>query len=338
MNFPKLEWLCKMGLNQLAKVIINGRYHGSTGKINLKGKTIYEILGLNKVNTRVLQEIDGNADCLRLLQVAQRMEINFKPEQLTRYYQTFGCNTDLLKSTNRKVSLHKLVKYIEKESEQYPMGDRAGCWQYSYMRYEEREDPRITRKKNMAHDWLEYLTWCQALKYDLENMFIYLPKNFKKVHDRTAGEYQALQDKKAAAEKRRREQEVKRRMEATKKAMDKIFDANNGIDNAFAIKGKGLILVVPKTSDEIRAEGATLHHCVGSYVGRVAKGETMILFVRKEKEPDKPYFTMEWNDNKIIQCRGNHNCAMPPEVEAFVKVFEKKMQETIENEKRKKVC
>jgi hypothetical protein len=168
-------------------------------------------------------------------------------------------------------------------------------------------------------------------------MFIYLPKNFKKVHDRTAGEYQALQDKKAAAEKRRREQEVKRRMEATKKAMDKIFDANNGIDNAFAIKGKGLILVVPKTSDEIRAEGAALHHCVGSYVGRVAKGETMILFVRKEKEPDKPYFTMEWNGNKIIQCRGNHNCAMPTEVEAFVKAFEKKMQETIENEKRKKV-
>ena len=31
-----------------------------TGKVNYKAETIYEILGLNKVNTRTLQAIDGN--------------------------------------------------------------------------------------------------------------------------------------------------------------------------------------------------------------------------------------------------------------------------------------
>ena len=54
----------------------------------------------------------------------------------------------------------------------------------------------------MAHDWLEYIGWCRELKYDLDNKFIYMPNNFKKVHDRTAEEYKALQDKKAAAEKK----------------------------------------------------------------------------------------------------------------------------------------
>ena len=73
------------------------------------------------------------------------------------------------------------------------------------MRYKERTDPQIERKQNMAKDWLEYLGWCRELKYDLNNMFVYMPNNFKYVHDRTAKEYQALQDKKAAAEKRRKE-------------------------------------------------------------------------------------------------------------------------------------
>ena len=335
LEFPKLEWICKMGLNQIAIEIINGRYHGSVGKIKFSGETIYDILGLNKVNTRILQEIDGNDYELRLLQVAQQIGIRFTPEQLREYYETFECNTDLMKATKQKVSLHKMVKYITKESENYPIGERGGCWQYSYMRYTEREDPRIERKRNCAHDWLEYLKWCEALKYDLDNMFIYMPKNFKKVHDRTAQEYQALQDKKAAAEKKRQEALARKRMEKIKKDMEELFE-KNGETDAFKIKGNGLVIVVPKSGDEIKAEGEKLHHCVGGYVDRVARGETNIFFVRKSVEPDVPYFTMEFKNNKIIQCRGSHNCGMPPEVEAFVKVFEKKMQEASKENKTEK--
>lgn len=266
LDFPKLEWLCKMGLNNLVRNIIDDRrkyYYGRmVGKVEYKGKTIYEILGLTKVNTRILQKVDGNNHVLRLLQVSQQIGFQFKPEQLQEYYETFECNTELLKQTNRKVSLHKLVKYITKESELYPLGDNGGCWKYAYMRCKEREDSRIERKRNMAKDWLEYLGWCKELKYDLDNMFIYMPTNFKKVHDRTAKEYQELQDKKAAAEKKRMEREAKRNMEQTRKALEEILKTNDGTD-AFSIKGKGLILIVPKSGDEIRAEGAALHHCGG---------------------------------------------------------------------------
>ncbi len=337
LNFPKLEWLCKMGLNNLARDVISdhGYCSGMTGKVNYKGGTIYEILGLTKVNTRILQAVDGDHNVLRLLQVSQQMGFQFKPEQLKEYYETFGCNTELLKQANRKVSLHKLVKYITKESERYPLGSERGCWQYAYMRYTEREDPRIERKRNTAKDWLEYLGWCEALKYDLDNMFIYMPTNFKKVHDRTAKEYQALQDKKAAVEKKRQEAMARKRMEQTRKAMEELFKKNAGTD-VFSIKGNGLVLVVPRNGDEIKAEGETLHHCVGGYVERVAKGETSIFFVRKTEAPEKPYFTMEYRENRVTQCRGYKNCGMPPEVEAFVKVFEKKMQDSMRREKIEK--
>ena len=333
LEFLELEWICKMGLNLLAMGIINDTYHGATGKINMKGGTIYKILGLNKLNTKILQAIDGNYDELRLLQAAQAIDLQLKPDQLKEYYETFECNIDLLKQANRKVSLHKLVKYIGKESERYPIGEFSGCEKYAYMRYQEREDPRIERKRNMAKDWLEYIGWCKELKYDLDNMFIYMPTNFKKVHDRTAKEYQALQDKRAAAEKKRQETLAKKRMEQTRKAIEEIFKKNEGMD-VFSIKGKGLLLVIPKSGDEIKAEGEALHHCVGGYVSRVAKGETNIFFVRKADAPDKPYFTLEYKDNHVVQCRGLHNCDMPPEVKAFVKVFEKKMKDAASQHRR----
>lgn len=339
LDFPRLEWLCKMGLNNLARDIINNKnyYHGMVGKVNYEGKTIYEILGLTKVNTRVLQTVDGNDYVLRLLQVSQQIGLQFKPEQLQEYYETFECNTELLKQANRKVSLHKLVKYITKESERYPLGDKGGCWQYSYMRYKEREDPRIERKRNMAKDWLEYLGWCKELKYDLDNIFIYMPTNFKKVHDRTAKEYQELQDRKSVAEKKRRENEAKRNMEQTRKALEEILKTNNGAD-AFSIKGKGLVLVVPKTADDLKAEGEKLHHCVGDYVDKIAKGETNIFFVRKADSLDEPYFTLEWKNNDVFQCRGIHNCDMTPDVKAFTQAFKKKMLDSMKRSEEKRRC
>lgn len=326
LEFPKLEWLCKMSLNNLAADIMNH----SNQCIDVKGNTIYDILQLNKENVRVLQAVDGNRYELRLLQVAQSIGLRLSPEELSGFYETFECNTDLLKEAGRKVSFHKLIRYISRESENYPLGERHTCSRMYYYGPSNRErvDPRIERKQNTARDWLEYLQWCKELKYDLNSMFIYMPNNFKKVHDRTMREYQALQDKKAAAEKRRQEREAARRMKQTQEALKKILTTNDGTD-AFSIKGAGLILVVPRTGAEIKAEGEALHHCVGSYVQRVAEGKTNIFFIRKANEPEKPYFTMEWNNNKVVQCRGMSNCGMPPEVEAFTKAFEKKMLDSI---------
>ena len=330
---PKLEWICKMGLNKLAFHLIKYEcrgYGNGVGKVKLNEATIYKILGINKVNTRILQEIDGDSGALRLLQVAESIGLNLKAQQLKEYYETFECNTELLKQANRKVSLHKLVKYIERESENYPLGENWSLCRYSRWSQFEKPDPVIERKQNMAKDWIEYLGWCRELNYDTDNMFIYMPKNFKKVHDRTSAEYIALKDRQEAAKKKKEYERAKRNMKKMKAALKELLENNGG--DAFSIKGKGLMLVVPKDGTELKREGEALHHCVGSYIDKVTRGETNIFFVRKEKEPDKPYFTLEFKNNWIVQCRGSHNCGMPPEVEAFVKAFEKKMQETVKEQ------
>lgn len=89
---------------------------------------------------------------------------------------------------------------------------------------------------------------------------------------------------------------------------------------------EGLFIRLPNRLEELKKEGEALHHCVGTYMERVRKGETMIFFIRRKEEPEKPYYTLEWH-GKVVQCRGSHNCDMTPEVKAFVQIFQEKMTE-----------
>ena len=69
-----------MGFNKLAFHLIKYEckgYGSGVGKVKLNEATIYKILGINKVNTRILQEIDGDSGALRLLQVSLKMEACF---------------------------------------------------------------------------------------------------------------------------------------------------------------------------------------------------------------------------------------------------------------------
>ena len=60
-------------------------------------------------------------------------------------------------------------------------------------------------------------------------------------------------------------------------------------------------------ADELIAEGAALHHCVGGYADRMADGESAIFFIRRLEEPDRPYYTLELVNRRVIQCRTRHN-------------------------------
>lgn len=321
MEFPKFEWICKMGLNNLAANIVNkySFYYISTDVIDYKANTIYEILGLTKVNTKILQEIDGNTDELDLLREAQKLNIQMSAEVVKEYYEVFGCDIKLLREKGNKISFHKFFKYFDKEIERYI--DKKP-------KEKLKREELIELKRNMVNDWKDYLSWCRELKYNLDIMFIYMPNNFKQVHDRVAKEYKDLKDRKAAAEKKRRDKLVAKKMQKIKKDMEEIFSKNAGVD-ALNIKGNGLILIVPANSEAIKEEGEALHHCVGTYIERVAKGETAIFFIRKENEPNKPYYTLEWRDNKVIQCRGMNNCSVTDKVKAFVQAFEEKMNEQL---------
>lgn len=90
----------------------------------------------------------------------------------------------------------------------------------------------------------------------------------------------------------------------------------------------GFLAKVAESSSELIAEGKVLHHCVGTYADRHAKGKCTIILIRKQEEPNVPFYTMELTPAKqIAQVRGDHNCGMTQEVEAFVESYKKYLAE-----------
>lgn len=90
------------------------------------------------------------------------------------------------------------------------------------------------------------------------------------------------------------------------------------LDNLSFEAGGLLIRPCANETDLIR-EGRELHHCVANYAKDHANGKTAILFIRRVKEPDVPFFTLEFDEKKLVvrQNRGLRNCARTPEVKEF---------------------
>ena len=120
---------------------------------------------------------------------------------------------------------------------------------------------------------------------------------------------------------------VAQKMLANKTKMEK-WEAVKPNWDKYKFKDEDFEIVPPKEPDEIVAEGRILNHCVGGYVDRVANGETIILFLRKKSEPDKPFYTLNLDPTgkRLIQVHGYKNRwpATDPETLPFLDEWVKK--------------
>jgi hypothetical protein len=77
----------------------------------------------------------------------------------------------------------------------------------------------------------------------------------------------------------------------------------------------------PEKPEDLAVEGFELRHCVKSYIDRVANGQTNVLFIRKKNELDKPFFTVELTNDRVIRQVhgfGNRNADTEPNMVEFV--------------------
>lgn len=113
-----------------------------------------------------------------------------------------------------------------------------------------------------------------------------------------------------------REQERYEKLQKSFEAQQKDWAKYEMTDGEFVIK-------YPEKASDLSTEGLALHHCVKSFVDKVAEKRTTILFIRKVENPDTPYFTMEVCDGAIRQVHGACNSNIPEgsALETFVNNF-----------------
>ena len=102
-----------------------------------------------------------------------------------------------------------------------------------------------------------------------------------------------------------KEERNKEEQERLNKLAAKLYDQRK---EKFEYADDNFSIVVPEEMNKITKEGVYLHHCVGGYISNVAEGRTNILFLRRNKEIDIPFFTIEVNNyNEVIQIHGLYN-------------------------------
>ncbi|HHX61325.1 MAG TPA: hypothetical protein GX707_11540 [Epulopiscium sp.] len=275
-NYPSLEYLVKLGLYNLTNGIISIWYRPQG--INLEGKTLEDVLGIDKKQLEIARRIDVNTYQLDTIKETSKANLRLTDEQIL--FITKHLRVEHVIEIAKYTTVHQIIKYIKTQS---------------------------TKARDIGdtfRDWRDYIKNCKMLEYDLTNDFILFPRNLTAEHDRL---YKYVQ-----------------------KNQKGIFDhaiksMNNELIKRFNWHNGKYMVIVPKSANEITKEGQVLRHCVGTYLEGMAKGESIILFLRKKEKPQEPFYTLEISpkDFQIQQCRGMKNKSKTKEVEKVINRFTK---------------
>ena len=94
-------------------------------------------------------------------------------------------------------------------------------------------------------------------------------------------------------------------------------------------------IISPTSTDDLKNEGLSLSHCVGTYINSYAEGRSKIFFLRTQENIDVSLVTLEINElNNLRQSKGLHNRQTTTEENKFI---EKWIKDIKRNEDKKQI-
>lgn len=288
---PQLEHIMKMGLwNIIAEGL---RCHSFRSIFNWKGKTPKDLFGVPI----------GKGDMLALSALAVDMD-TFHLALYLKKNSRFSL-TDL---AQKRKELERLSNFDT--CKRFDTLKGYGVCAEETLKYILRQQQKKTRYQSIRGvliDWMDYLKDCNELGLSLEDTAVLKPHDLQQAHQNIIAQLKIKADEELDKQMAKLKEERKR----------------------YNFAAGGFIAKVAENSTELIVEGKVLHHCVGTYADRHAKGKCTIILIRRLEEPEVPFYTMELvgPEKRIIQVRGNHNCGMTQEVEAFVESYKKYLAE-----------
>lgn len=160
---------------------------------------------------------------------------------------------------------------------------------------------RYCRKKQIGlNDYLDYarqLVRQEIAHNDYERLY---PQDFHAAHQR---------------EMERMEVQKNSRYDAD------IAKLQKQLEGRYTFRACGLELRPFANAAEVVREGNVQHICIGSYVARYAKGDTILCALRRVGDPHRPWHAVEFTkDGRLVQCRGERNMT-DEEDERIVRMF-----------------
>ena len=159
-------------------------------------------------------------------------------------------------------------------------------WLEYTLSYEREGYTEVTR---MFSDWADDLRMQQMIFGKIKDKY---PDNLKSHHDRLSVKERIIKNLK----------EIEN--------LQKVGEDNTNLE----CKINGNLFIVPKTIEEMVDEAIQQNNCLRSYIPRMAEGGCIIVFMRKAKEPEKSWITIELSPAlEVVQIKGRNNKEASPE-------------------------
>lgn len=176
----------------------------------------------------------------------------------------------------------------------------------------------IGENKINLREYEDYWRACVELGLDMKDTKNLYPKDFKRMHDLRTSEYASYKARKKKEERRNLTKRI--RQEAEK------WQQYETTSDQFSI-------IFARSVKDMVHEGDCLHHCVGrmGYDVKMAKGISLIAFLRKTEDVNEPYVTIEYSpsEKKIRQIYGDHDSKPAPEVLEFAEAWARKISKDL---------
>ena len=306
-NYPCgdiFEYLVKLGLEKLAsdeaeRMGIGGYY----GSLRVRGNRADEVLGINMQRVFRLRKANGGRRYLKWLQWEEKNG-TYIPDETFEWLKCKNLYPSDLKFILDRMSPTKVMNYLERQMKE-------------------------TKKKKdeLLLLWEDYLSMAKRLGMDGKDEIVYRPKDLIRRHDDLVEEVNRRANDLAAEEMR--------------KKFPLVDAACRRLKAVYEWHGTSHSVLVPDGIADIMKESRQLHHCAGGserYYERIQTDETYILFLRRNADLDKSWYTLEVEPGGTIrQKRAEYN--RQPDLEeamAAIREWQEAIRSCLKEEEKRK--
>lgn len=258
-----MEYLVKGGYQHLTEEISANIYWGSDC-VNYHGSTLQEVLKIDKQRANRLRQANGGMRYLRWMQWELRTGRRLT-EETVRWLQKHNLGENDLSFIEDQMSPEQVMHYLDRQAKESGKGVH---W--------------------LLNEWKDTLRMAKQCKMDVTDAIVYRPRDLIVAHDRLVQRINRMNAEQQEREYNKKYPGITKVCRSLKK-----YEWTDGVYS----------VVAPTSVADILAEGRVLNHCVTNdrYFERLAKEESYILFLRKAKTPDVPWYTLEIEPGGVIR-------------------------------------
>ncbi len=315
---PQIEMLSKLGHYGLLCQML---YHNSDCKsiIDWSAKKPWELYRMSKATyTAWCNKYYMDMDILKLFHYIKGS--TNKDLKLAKRICDFNTNIKNAKKMVRMARQYNttckdIMHYCEKVSQ----NSAGACWQC----------PGITVRE-AYQTWLDYLNMAEVI--GTNKTISVFPADLKAAHDRLVVSHKYHCEQMTLAELK---ETAKTKAVSLNKKFPKVDKIYGAIHDKYAYSNDMYSIVVPQNMEDVVLDGLVLDHCTNKadlYYDRISCKESFILFLRKTKTPDKPWYTLEVEPNGPVRQKRSTGDKQYPDLEAaipFLKEWQKVLSERL---------